>query len=260
VVLNESRARLAIDLHARPHKRRCIVRAQDLEMATHEKPADRGARRAAVIRLQLGREIHDGRVDRGISLGEAGAAVGLSASEVSRIERGLVPNVSIIAAARLLEVVGLELSARAYPGSGPIRDAGHLRLLDSFRTRLHRSVRWFAEVPLPIPGDQRGWDALLSTPTWRYGVEAETSPHDAQALDRRIQLKARDGDVDGVILLVPDTRAVRVFLEGAGAILAPSFPVPGRRTLELLGAGVEPGGNSIVVIRVPPRARSEQRG
>lgn len=229
-------------------------------MATHEKPADRGARRAAVIRLQLGREIHDGRVDRGISLGEAGAAVGLSASEVSRIERGLVPNVSIIAAARLLEVVGLELSARAYPGSGPIRDAGHLRLLDSFRTRLHRSVRWFAEVPLPIPGDQRGWDALLSTPTWRYGVEAETSPHDAQALDRRIQLKARDGDVDGVILLVPDTRAVRVFLEGAGAILAPSFPVPGRRTLELLGAGVEPGGNSIVVIRVPPRARSEQRG
>ncbi len=222
-------------------------------MAAHDKPADRGARRARAIRIQLGREVHEGRVDRGLSLAEAGGAVGISASQVSRIERGLVPNVSIATIVELLEVVGLELSARAYPGSGPIRDAAHLRLLDAFRNRLHRSVRWATEVPLPVPGDLRGWDAQISTSGWRYGVEAETAPRDAQALERRMQLKARDGQVDGVILLLPDTRAARLFLESAGSHLAPAFPVSGRRALELLGAGVDPGGGAIVVVRVPPR-------
>lgn len=177
----------------------------------------------------------------------------MSASQTSRIERGLVPNVSIAKIAQLLEIVGLELSARAYPGGGPIRDAAHLRLLEAFRARLHRSIRWATEVPLPIPGDLRGWDALIATSGWRYGVEAETGPRDAQALERRINLKTRDGQVDGVILLLPDTRAVRLFLESAGPHLAPAFPVPSHRALELLGAGVDPGGSAIVVVRVRPR-------
>ncbi len=222
-------------------------------MASHEKPADRGARRARAIRIELGRAAHDARVDRGLALADVGSAVGLSAAWVSRTERGLSPSVSIVAIAQLLEVVGLEFSGRAFPGSGPIRDAAHIRLLDAFRARLHRSVRWATEVPLPTLGDQRGWDGMISMPTWRYGVEAETAPRDAQALDRRIQLKARDSSVDGVILLLPDTRAARLFLDGAGGHLRASFPVPGRRALELLGAGVDPGGSSIVMVRVPPK-------
>jgi hypothetical protein len=63
-------------------------------------------------------------------------------------------------------------------------------------------------------------------------------PRDAQALDRRIQLKARDSSVDGVILLLPDTRAARLFLDDAG---------------------VDPGGSSIVVVRVPPKPRTDLR-
>lgn len=228
-------------------------------MASHEKPADRGMRRARTISIELGRAIHDARVDRGLSMVEVGSAVGLSAASISRIERGLVPGVSIAAVAKLLEVVGLEFSGRAFPGSGPIRDAAHIRLLEAFRARLHRSVRWATEVPLPIAGDQRGWDAMLSMPTWRYGVEAETLPRDAQALDRRIQLKARDSSVDGVILLLPDTRAARLFLDDAGGHLRATFPVPGRRALELLSAGVDPGGSSIVVVRVPPKPRTDLR-
>jgi transcriptional regulator with XRE-family HTH domain len=228
-------------------------------MATHEKPADRGARRSNAIRIQLGRDLHDGRTDRGISLADAGGAVGLSASTVSRIERALVPNVSIAAMARLFEVAGMELSARAYPGAGPIRDAAHVRLLAAFRNRLHRSVRWATEVPLPNGGDLRAWDALISTSSWRYGIEAETSPRDAQALERRLGLKLRDGHVDGVVLLVPDTRATRIFLETAGSHIGPMFPVAGARALELLGAGVDPGGSSIAVVRVPPRTRPRSR-
>lgn len=232
-------------------------------MASHEKPADRGARRARAIRIELGRAAHDARVDRGLSLADVGSAVGLSAASISRTERGLSPNVSIAAVAQLLEVVGLEFSGRAFPGSGPIRDAAHIRLLEAFRTKLHRSVRWATEVPLPTLGDQRGWDAMISMPAksptlaWRYGVEAETSPRDAQALDRRIQLKARDSSVDGVILLLPDTRAARLFLQGAGEHLRSTFPISGRRVLELVGAGVDPGGSSIVTVRVQPKPRAE---
>ena len=234
-------------------------------MASHEKPADRGARRARAIRSELGRAAHDARVDRGLSLAEVGSAIGLSAASISRTERGLSPNVSIAAVAQLLEVVGLELSARAFPGSGPIRDAAHIRLLEAFRARLHRSVRWATEVPLPTLGDQRGWDAMISMPAkipkpgWRYGVEAETSPRDAQALDRRIQLKARDSGMDGTILLLPDTRAARLFVQGAGAHLRATFPVSGRRALELVGAGVDPGGSAIVTVRVPPTSRADAR-
>ena len=38
------------------------------------------------------------------------------------------------------------------------------------------------------------------------------------------------------------------FVRAHGDILAERFPIPGRRTLELLGAGVNPGGSSIILL------------
>jgi hypothetical protein len=31
-------------------------------------------------------------------------------------------------------------------------------------------------------------------------------------------------------------------------VFMPSFPIPGRRALELLAAGIDPGGNSVIVL------------
>jgi hypothetical protein len=59
--------------------------------------------------------------------------------------------------------------------------------------------------------------------------------------------------VDGVMLVLPAGRRTTVFLRETGDLLQPSFPVPGRRALELLGAGVDPGGSAIVVIPVVRR-------
>lgn len=118
-----------------------------------------------------------------------------------------------------------------YPGGSPVRDEGHLRLLADFRLLLPRSVRWATEVPLPLIRDQRAWDALITGSAFRYGVEAETAPHDAQALIRRLALKQRDGAVDGVLLIVRDTRTVTSFLREAAVELAGAFPVDGRRAL-----------------------------
>jgi hypothetical protein len=51
-----------------------------------------------------------------------------------------------------------------------------------------------------------------------------------------------------VILILPATRHAPLFLAAAGELLAPAFPVPGRRAIELSRAGVDPGGYSIVIV------------
>lgn len=207
-----------------------------------------GADRSRRIVAELTTELRRARVDRGLSQAEVGRAVGLDGSQVCRIERGLSPDVSIAVICRLLAVVSLELSARAYPAGEPIRDGAHVALLGRFRARLHRSLRWRTEVPIPIPGDLRAWDGQVSGADWRIGVEAETRPTDLQALQRRLALKVRDGGVDGLILLLTNTRHNRDFLRAHGGELDERFPVPGRRALELLGAGLLPGGNAIVLL------------
>jgi transcriptional regulator with XRE-family HTH domain len=222
-------------------------------MPPRQRSIDRGTLRGRELVAALCREIRTARIDRGLTVREVARACGLSASAVSRIERGLIVRVPLVMVAQLLSVVGLELSARAFPGGEPIRDAGHEELLRSFRTRLHASVRWATEVPLPASGDLRAWDGVAAGSTWRYGIEAETGPTDGQALARRLARKQRDGMVDGVMLVLPAGRRTTVFLRETGDLLQPSFPVPGRRALELLGAGVDPGGSAIVVIPVVRR-------
>ncbi|MGZ8437277.1 MAG: helix-turn-helix domain-containing protein [Candidatus Limnocylindrales bacterium] len=201
--------------------------------------------------MRAGREIRSARTDRGLSLDDAGRATNLSASTVSRIERGLIRHVSVVDLARLHAVVGLELSVKSYPGGQPIRDAAHVSLLQDFRAGLHGSLAWSVEVPLPIPGDRRAWDGVVQGPGWRYGVEAETAPRDSQSLARRLSLKQRDGDVTGVLLVLRPTAQTRRFLAEVDEALRVAFPANGRRAAELLAAGVDPGGNAIIL--VPPR-------
>jgi hypothetical protein len=149
-------------------------------------------------------------------------------------------------AGRLLAVVGLELSARACPAGSPIRDAAHTALLGRFRSRLHRSLAWRTEVPLPLPADPRAWDAVVAGPSWRLGVEAETRPRDAQALIRRISLKDRDGGVDAVLLVRADTRHDRAFVRAARDDLPARSPADGRRMLEMISVGLQPEGDALI--------------
>jgi transcriptional regulator with XRE-family HTH domain len=217
-------------------------------MATRQRPVDLGTERGRQLRNRIGGEIRSARIDRGLTLIVAGRSVGLSAASLSRIERGFARSVTVMQLARLSAVVGLELTASLYPGAQPIRDAAHVRLLGRFRERLHPTLRWRTEVPLPRPGDQRAWDGLVLGSGWRYGVEAETSPRDAQALTRRLNAKLRDGDVDGVLVVLPLGRRSRTFIAAAEPTLRPSFPIDGRRALELLAVGVDPGGSAIVLV------------
>ena len=86
------------------------------------------------------------------------------------------------------------------------------------------------------------------------GVEVETLPRDAQALVRRLNLKRRDGEVDGVILVLRDTRRARLFRQEAAAELGAAFPVPGLDALRRLRVGADPGGSALILIPARPRS------
>jgi hypothetical protein len=187
-------------------------------------------------------------MDRGLSSRDVAAALGCSHTTVLRTELARVPNASIVGLGRHASVVGLDLSARLFPGGPPIRDRAHADLLDRLRRRVHASLRWATEVPLPLPGDQRAWDAVIGGRDWRYAIEAETGPRDVQALKRRLELKQRDSDVDGVILLLRESRRCRDFLGAAMPVLRADFQVDARTVLERLGKGMDPGGSGIVLL------------
>lgn len=172
----------------------------------------------------------------------------MSPAQYSRLERGLTTSVSMEQASILLAIVGLELRFRAYPQGEPLRDRAHVALLERLRTRVHSSLRFRTEVPFPSPDDRRAWDAVISGTGWRNGIEAETRPRDRQALERRLALKLQDGDVTSMSLLLLDSRYNRDFVRANRDVLVERFPVPGRRAVELLSAGVDPGGNSVILL------------
>lgn len=219
-----------------------------MAVPAHEK-RDAQARRAAQRTLQrLGAEIRQARIDHDLSQAAAARAIGRSAPTWSRIERGTAQSASLIELARALAVVGLDLHARAYPGGSVVRDQAHLSLLERFRGCLGPGITWRTEVPLPNSGDRRSWDALVGVAEVRIGVEAETRAGDAQALQRRLGAKRRDGGVDAVILVLADTRHNRAFLRAAGPGFSADFPVDGRVALERLAAGRDPGGSAIILV------------
>jgi transcriptional regulator with XRE-family HTH domain len=197
---------------------------------------------------ELGREIRQARVAAGLSQAEVGRAVRLDGSRISRIERGLVRGVSLITLSRLATVVGLDLSVRAHPAGQPLRDRAHLVLLERLRSRLHADARWKVEVPLPLPGDQRAWDAVAWCGSRKVGIEVETRVTDLQAAVRRATLKQRDGGAGRLVLVLADTRWNRRVLRENAAYLAPLFDVHGRAALRALEQGRDPGGNAIVLL------------
>src|SRR6186713_2421017 len=78
---------------------------------------------------RLGRELRLARIAAGSSQADIGRRLGLSKSEISRIERSEVPGVTVLALQRHAAVLSLQLSIRLYPGGRRVLDAPQLALL-----------------------------------------------------------------------------------------------------------------------------------
>lgn len=101
---------------------------------------------------------------------------------------------------------------------------------------------------MPIPGDRRAWDGVAALRGRRAGSELETRLSDVQALQRRVALKQRDGNVDIVLLVVADTTANRHFLEQHREQLRGLLPLDSRQVLDAFRRGELPEKSGIVIV------------
>jgi hypothetical protein len=173
--------------------------------------------------------------------------VGISHTELQRIEAGEAPHVSLRALSRIASALGTDLSLRIFPSGSPVRDGGHLALLARFRARLHPSLAWRSEVPMPIPGDLRSADGVIDCDVFDAMVEAETRVDDVQAVERRALAKQRDIGCRRLILVLADTRHNREVVRTVPD-LALRFPIGTRACLRALARGQDPGGDCLVLL------------
>jgi transcriptional regulator with XRE-family HTH domain len=226
-------------------------------MPVREGRADRGRRQATRLRVAIGRELRDARELAGLSQAHAGRLSGLSQPKVSRIEWARDRSVDVEGLAVLAAVLGLRLSLQVFPEGSPARDRAHLALLARFREHVGAQWSWASEVPVASRGDLRAWDGVL-TGAARIAVDAETRLTDVQALQRREELKLRDGSVDRLLLLVSPTRHNLAVLREHREALRSTFPLDTAGVLPSLRGGRDPGANGVVL--VPPAGRPAAAG
>ena len=156
--------------------------------------------------------------------------------------------------------MGLDLSVRAFPGSDPLRDVAHARLTAAFVGELGPGLVVRAEVPIGDTRDLRAWDLVLDDRSARVGVELETRLADAQAVVRRLNLKARDGAMPTVVLALADTRSNRRAARAAEALLRTAFPLGSDAVLSALRSGRVPPASGVVFIGSRAANPDDSRG
>ena len=192
---------------------------------------------------RVARELRVARLRQGISQRAVARRLGKSISWVSRSERGrgATSSVDLI---RHAAAVGLRVRVGVFPlGRVPL-DRPQLGLLRALERRVGRAWHRRLEVPVPIAGDLRAADAVLSSSTGSIVVEAETRLVDLQATLRAVHLKQRDLGADRVLLLVAATAANRRVLSEVG------LPVRTRAVLAALRSGQLPDPDAVIVLPI----------
>lgn len=177
-------------------------------------------------------------------------ATGISRATIGRLEHGRLDSLTLLRAAELAAVLGLELSIRTYPGPRVVRDAAQIRLIQRLMARLGAAWTWEFEVPLGLERDQRAWDARathISTGA-TFVVEAVTRLTDVQGTLRRINLKQRDAGSPRVVLLLAETHANTLMQAEARPILRSAFSVNARTAFHRWSTGADLGADAVVVL------------
>jgi transcriptional regulator with XRE-family HTH domain len=218
-------------------------------MAVRDTPADAGKRDASRLLETVRRDLRDSRVRAGLSQASVARAAGLSPSAYGRVEVGDLKGTTVEALAVSARAVGLALWVRLYPEGTPVRDAGQLRLERDFASILGPGLSFRSEVLLPIAGDLRAWDGIVSCADGLAFAECEMRLGDVQELLRRYEAKLRDDPRSRIlILVVRATRHNRRVLAEHREVLRPLLPLDSGTIMRSLRSGRLPASSGVLVI------------
>jgi transcriptional regulator with XRE-family HTH domain len=217
-------------------------------MATRTRAIDNAKRRWDRQRREIGDELRAARLILGVTQRAVAHAAGVSQSVVSRRERGRARQLTGAGIATHAAAVGLALSVKLWPAGGGIRDEAQARYIARFVARVGRAWRVQLEAPVPISGDLRAADILLTSRTLRIAVEVITRLSDLQAQLRAARAKARDLGAGRLVIVVAATHANRRALAVARGALVATFDMDSQRVLSQLAAGRDPGRDAIVML------------
>lgn len=216
-------------------------------MASRTRALDGARRTWDRRRLSLGDELRSARLLTGARQADVALAIDVSATEISRRERGVARSVSARSLTEHAAAVGLRLVVTTYPIGGAVRDAAQLRYIGRLLARVSPSFARQLEAPVPIAGDLRAVDVVLRAPNCVIAVEVITRLGDVQAQIRSGRIKARDIGANRLILAVAATHANRRAFDEARASLD-GWELETRRVMTALAAGVSPARDAIVLI------------
>jgi transcriptional regulator with XRE-family HTH domain len=222
-------------------------------MGSRELPSTAARRRIADDKQEVIKDLRSTRIELGLSQAEVARSAGISADQVSRIERNLLDLPAIDQLAAHAAVLGMRLRLSLYAEGEPLRDGVQIPGLTAFRRRLHPSLAWRTEVVLPGRGDRRAWDAVVidDDRTWT-AIEWVSRIGAVDALLRRTNQKQRDdARIGRVVLVVADTVRNRHALATAIALIRAEYPLGTREVLGSLERGHAPALNGVALVRVP---------
>jgi transcriptional regulator with XRE-family HTH domain len=130
----------------------------------------------------LGEEFKHRRIELGLSQENVASGARIPRSDLSLVERGKLSRLSVVAAARIAAVLGLDLWVRAFPAGQGLRDAAQVKRLGRLLVAVGRPLEYRTEVMLPAVPDrleQRAWDAQITGMGEKTAVEYEARLYDA---------------------------------------------------------------------------------
>lgn len=164
--------------------------------------------------------------------------------------------------ARVAAALGMELSARFYPGAGiGLRDSGQLALAEVVRAQTHRLWRIGFEVPVSEDSRQAA-DVVLSGARGGLHLELESRLVDFQAQLRSGQLK-RDAMQRryetrlAFVLVLRDTAANRAAVRVHRAVIATALPATASHVWHAIRTGEPLAADGLLWLRPTRPARSD---
>jgi transcriptional regulator with XRE-family HTH domain len=216
-----------------------------------------GRHRSELLRRRLGTELRIARVSGGMTQRRLAALAGVSQAFVSMVECGS-RGADWSTACALASAVGHDLSLKLFPSDGvPIRDSGHVGLVQELVAQADRS--WHPQVEVPVAaGDRRAADLVLRGEREVLHIEVERFVVDFQAQLRAAQLKRAQlaghlGRPVRLVLAVAGTRRNRMILRNLRTVLDAALPRTSVEVRRSILTGSQLGADGVLLL--PPARR-----